>query len=272
MTYYIFINGQETGPLTFDELRSYRIQPATRVWRTDMPRWVEARHLAELGELLSEASPFSFERRFQHDTVSASQPTAYFDRISFLPRLDKDHQWLIRSVLLFLGSIVLLVLAIVLGTWEEVDQRSADTAVLLVYIGIFLFIVGAGLTIFFFCRVQYACWTIVQDGTKKPSPAEAVGFMFIPYFNLYWAFVSFHRLSGELNKKAGEADPGGSPRAQEGLSRAYCILFIGCWIPLLGLLLIPPAIVLFCLVMGNHKKVAHRIAQGYALGFHKGSI
>src|SRR4051812_41137726 len=38
------------------------------------------------------------------------------------------------------------------------------------------------------CMLIYKSWAAIQDGQASTSPAAAVGFCFVPFFNLYWVF------------------------------------------------------------------------------------
>lgn len=58
------------------------------------------------------------------------------------------------------------------------------------------------LTVVFSCMLLYKCWTVVANDTSPVSPTKAVGFLFIPFFNLYWMFVAFPKLSLLLNDHA----------------------------------------------------------------------
>jgi hypothetical protein len=44
----------------------------------------------------------------------------------------------------------------------------------------------------------YNFWTIIQDGFASTTPGKAVGFLFIPIFNLYWYFRAFYGLSKDI--------------------------------------------------------------------------
>jgi hypothetical protein len=43
-------------------------------------------------------------------------------------------------------------------------------------------------------------WQINQDGYSKTTPGKAVGFLFIPLFNIYWAFIAYGGLAGDQNQ------------------------------------------------------------------------
>ena len=51
----------------------------------------------------------------------------------------------------------------------------------------------------------HRAWQVVQPATglgrglKIPTPGSAVGFLFIPFFNLYWMFVAFKGLMDAAN-------------------------------------------------------------------------
>lgn len=264
MTYYIFVNGQQTGPLTYEQLQQYNIQPDTKVWREGLADWVSARELDDLKDLLAKTSFAAWSATTQPETY---RPASNFDSAGFLAKLDRDYQWMIGSMIALLAGFVLLMMA---TGWAAFDDREIDENsqfVFFVLIAALVVLAAVVLSIVFFCKVQYAYWTIVQGGNGIPKPGEAVGFLFIPFFNFYWIFVSFNRLSKELNRVADERDPGGYPRADEGVSMAYCILHLCSIIPFLGYLASLGSLILFFIMMANHKKVVYRIVNAQAFSF-----
>lgn len=48
--------------------------------------------------------------------------------------------------------------------------------------------------------VHYRCWKTVPKETARTTPGKAVGFLFIPYFNFYWYFVSYAGLAEDFVK------------------------------------------------------------------------
>lgn len=55
-TWYVSIHGQQTGPLSRQQLLQYiqsgQVVPATMVWKSGLPQWVAANQLPELSEML----------------------------------------------------------------------------------------------------------------------------------------------------------------------------------------------------------------------------
>src|SRR5262249_1193601 len=49
------------------------------------------------------------------------------------------------------------------------------------------------------CILIYKAWDLIQDGRPQTTPGKAVGFLFIPFFNLYWIFIAFRGLAEDLN-------------------------------------------------------------------------
>lgn len=45
----------------------------------------------------------------------------------------------------------------------------------------------------------YRMWGAIQDGHARTSPGKALGFLFIPIFNLYWAFQVFWGFARDFN-------------------------------------------------------------------------
>lgn len=62
---------------------------------------------------------------------------------------------------------------------------------------VFAGIVGLALipTVLFCSILHFQCWHSLPLEYRATSPGKAVGFLFIPVFNLYWAFVSWVKLA-----------------------------------------------------------------------------
>ncbi len=80
------------------------------------------------------------------------------------------------------------------------------------------------------CILLHHCWALIQDGEARTSPGKAVGFCFIPVFNIYWPYVAYVGLSKELNAYCENKQIDG--RVSERLARSWFILF-ACGIGLL---------------------------------------
>ena len=76
--------------------------------------------------------------------------------------------------------------------------------------------------------LHYQCWKTLPTRHRAISPGKAVGYLFIPFFNFYWAFVSFPKLADGVN--AWRAESGRSPeRRLKILGVLYAINFLLYW-------------------------------------------
>jgi hypothetical protein len=71
--------------------------------------------------------------------------------------------------------------------------------------------------------ILHRAWSAVQDGVTAVTPGKAVGFCFIPFFNLYWNFVAHVGLMKEINRLA-EARGRPDQKVNEGFALTQCIL------------------------------------------------
>jgi hypothetical protein len=81
--------------------------------------------------------------------------------------------------------------------------------------------------------ILYRGWKSVQDGAAKETPGRAVGFCFIPFFNLYWNFVANVGLMKEFNRLAdlrGRQDQ----KVNEGFALTHSILTATICLSVLG--------------------------------------
>jgi hypothetical protein len=81
-----------------------------------------------------------------------------------------------------------------------------------------------------FLVLLYNFWKILQDGYAAVTPGKAVGFLFIPLFNFYWAFRAFWGLAQEQNKfidRHYSATIGAvPPKANTVLPLIFCIFYL----------------------------------------------
>lgn len=84
---------------------------------------------------------------------------------------------------------------------------------------------GIVLSIFTYIYL-YRAWNYIQDlPNVATTPGKAVGFLFIPFFNIYWLFVAYHGWSKNYNMRNDIANPNNyASRASEGLFLTFCIL------------------------------------------------
>lgn len=113
----------------------------------------------------------------------------------------------------------------------------AGGSLVTVLIGLLTMVIGVG---FFFAVAGYLamlasfilwlvllhkCWGVIQDGAPRTTPGKAVGFLFIPLFNLYWGFQAVWGLACDLNAYCRERGIQARP-VGEGLALATCITWV----------------------------------------------
>ncbi len=137
------------------------------------------------------------------------------------------------SKVFYLGSFAVSILgAILLGVGAAVTLRGGiSNALPLWLLGAAALLSGSVVMLIFIHRM----WQSIQDGHARTSPRKAVGFLFIPFFNLYWIFQVLWGFSKDYNSFV-DRHPTGSPKLPEGLFLACNILMLTTCIPYLNIL------------------------------------
>jgi len=79
----------------------------------------------------------------------------------------------------------------------------------------------------------FKMWSAIQGEHARTSAGKAVGFLFIPFFNIYWIWVAYVGFSQDYNKYIQANNPGVTP-LNVNMFMAQIILMYCSIIPFLG--------------------------------------
>lgn len=124
----------------------------------------------------------------------------------------------------------------------------------------------AAASIWFWHVFLYRMWDQAQAFTNRTSAAKAVGFLFIPFFNLYWFYVAYFHLARATNHHLGQMSEGNRFRINETLViGAYVLLIISVLTSFLGFLVFIGFTVCSLILAFQYKAAAFAVAsQGYS--------
>lgn len=243
-SYHYALNRQQFGPVPESELRDLirrgTVRPNDLVWTSGLPDWVEVRAVEGLmpTEGIPPASPRasvpSPATPWQEAAPGATlgPPSPAMPPPPYTPEsISKLYTWWL--VLTISGVVLLIVL-----------------------VG-FLVLIAATVV---GCILTYRSWRVIQDGHARTGPGRAVGFSFIPFFNLYWMFVAIHGYSIDANRFM---DRHNLPcrRMSTGVALTLCILAVATCIPYVGLLAAIPEVVFAFMFMHDMQRAAKGIVE-----------
>ncbi len=71
-------------------------------------------------------------------------------------------------------------------------------------------------------RMLYKTWAALPVSHARTTPGKAVGFMFVPFYNLYWVWNAYVGFARDFNRYVKEVDPQEQPQP-DGFYLAFCI-------------------------------------------------
>lgn len=168
------------------------------------------------------------------------------------------------------GAVVAVVAAVITGTGFSIAGGLGNLSV-----GGGAF--GTGLTIsltmaalalatasiWFWHVFLYRVWDQAQSFTDTTSPARAVGFLFIPFFNLYWFYVAYFRLARAMNDHLAQLSSGSRLRINEPLVIAtHVLLLISVFTSFLGFFVLIGFAVCALILAWQYRAAAVAVASG----------
>lgn len=239
MWYYVQ-NNQRFGP--FDEatmqnmIQNQTVNASTLVWQDGMADWLPLQATA-LGNQLPALTPPP-----AYAPVVPAPYGAYPQQPYGMHKLPADQ---IKSLHdLFQWSWILMVVGIPTS-----------------FIVIGVFAVIASMVLLYMLLYRY--WELIQDGYHRTTPGQAVGFMFIPFFNFYWVFVAIKGLAEDMNRYTQERGIA-APQANTGLALTLCILTCVSIIPYVNFVTGIAALIIIFILWSNFNQVATAIWQSRA--------
>lgn len=201
MWYYVR-NSQRIGPVDQSDIEELiqngTIVRQTLVWKSPMNDWKQA-GVTELADKFTNVAPVP-------PGAFAAVRLYYDTMINFSPEsLRKLWLWF---------------------AWLS----GAGLPLIFIFIGIPAIIAG---TVIYYVLL-YRFWLLIQDGKARTSPGKAVGFCFIPFFNIYWIYVAVVGLAKDMNLYCKERNIEG-PLPSEGLALAQFITILVSCIPYIGI-------------------------------------
>jgi hypothetical protein len=134
-------------------------------------------------------------------------------------------------------------------TGDQRGNQDAATAIAggsaLVFLCGFICMITAAITT---VVLWYKAWAAIQDGHARTTPGTAVGFLFIPLFNLYWGFQAIHGFAVDYNKFIARHNRPVTP-LPEGLYLAVPIMTLICMIPFVSFLISPALMVVHIMLV-----------------------
>jgi hypothetical protein len=250
--WYVLQGGEQTGPYSGEQLQEYatggNITRESMVWAEGMAEWLTADGIE--GLFPAEAAPVqvaSESMQVPESVGDGSYPNPGVKPASF-------GLWLG----MFLGGVALVIIGVLLiinvatsvantegaaasGEITGAQAGGVGIGAIVAMIGYFL-----GLLSFIpFYMYLYRAWVCLQPGgLARATPGKAIGFLFIPFFNLYWMFQAINGLAADWNRTVSTyGDLKAAPKLSEGVFLMFCI---GCFLFPLSLIMIFPVMSQIC--------------------------
>lgn len=128
--------------------------------------------------------------------------------------------WIVCSTLVFLAGLVYLAM------WMDAGPRVSNREmreIMPVLVVMLLLLIP---TTILYCMWLYQSWKAVPPEFRSATPGQAVGFLFIPLFNLYWVFRAVPGLSRSTLRATASVAPEEASGGGYGMGIAAAVVSI----------------------------------------------
>ena len=121
----------------------------------------------------------------------------------------------------YLGGIIGGIALIFCGAFIIDDADNPSIGVFLMFAGFAAILIGKIYSLVFLYRI----WTFIPRRYASITPGQAVGYLFIPFYNFYWIFRAYRGWVLDFNRYI-RAERSTMEPVSEGVALAMCILFV----------------------------------------------
>ena len=198
-------------------------------------RWIQW-----IGNPLAAALLIAFALRLRTAPCAAPAPVGAAPRDLMLPNLKPTRfSYIVALLVLETLGLVALVATVLAAQAYRISDNLGVGLILLFGAWVLACLV---LQVVVIAIYLHRAWRIVQSESAV-TPGKAVGLLFVPLFNLYWCFPAYYGWARAYNRLRSAHDLSDAPRVSEGLFLSFCILLIIGAIPVIGLAVCLPLIV-----------------------------
>ena len=177
--------------------------------------------------------------------------------------ISKLYKWFFISTVI--GFIVIPLIFIVwdimngseslIGCSSNLNINFADISILLFSLLNFICMI---VSIVMASILLYRFWNIIQSGSRKrTTPGKAVGFCFIPFFNIYWIYVAYVGLARDMNLYCEENSL--NFRMNVVLTQWWFFLTLSGIIPIIGLFTGIIALILYIVMLKSFSELSEKL-------------
>jgi hypothetical protein len=239
--WFYALRNQQQGPVNEDVLKTLlqdrTIDGSTLVWKEGLAQWTPLTQTELVKFLPTPTSmptaapivPASPAYPQQPVAAGAYQPyNTQFQKPASVRIKELNDTFLAYWILLLAGTVTAIIF---------IGIPALIAAVVLEYI------------------LLYRYWQVIQDGYARTTPGNAVGFLFIPFYNFYWLFVAITGLSKDMNAYIARHGVA-AERVSEGLALAFPILILCSWIPYVDIFTGIAALIIMIILLNQWKKAS----------------
>lgn len=190
--WYYELNGQCYGPVGKEVLSNLfhtrKINLGTMVWRED---WTDWSPLHETSIASSPAVPPPLEQNSSINVPSVLPPST---RLKSRQPQSINSKGLKSLFWWWFGTMIFIVPYLIVFSFLKISEMNIIATCMAAILAL---PVGASSILQFI--LIYKFWKVVQDGYARTTSGRAVGFLFIPLFNIYWFFHAYYGLAKDLN-------------------------------------------------------------------------
>lgn len=228
--YFFVVNGKRGGPVSTNAIRDMAIKQELnrkdRLWCKGMKEWQSADSVPGLFDDLppdldpepaqcSEPPPLPEE----HPVPSGADNVWTDSPQSNLRPVREQFMGYERQVYLTAWPIGLVFLGV--ASYQQGRSSSEFGFAVAALLGVSACL----LAVVTWMKMHYRLWTLVPPRFAKISAGQAVGFYFIPLWNVYWCFVTFNGLASSANQTLKALNE--SERCNESLALAFSVAQAG---------------------------------------------
>ncbi len=243
--YFYHYQGNSFGPYSKEEIIKLNLPTETQIWDSQLEVWEKIENIPDLYLIVSNdiiEKPLTYSDWFKYLSTGKNS----YLIISKLKKYNLSF-WIMLGLMLAISVYLVITYQHIMErnfNWNFIEFLSLIGAAGVSFVFRTAIFVASLICIISLLEIVYLTWKILEFENPSITASRVIGYLFIPFYNIWWAYYIIIQTNEEIEKFAKKRNIKTIHQISPKLVFSTAILAMLFFIPIIGFVVLIPFLIL----------------------------